>query len=711
MSNVLSRYAPVLLESPHVTAIRGLLYAFALTLYLRPVSSMAGIVTAICAGLVAMPVAIVAHRHHLRVAAALVVAPLTVLGAAVVSDYLLDRGPLAAIFGVKAALALADVVTFGLIGFVSVFLLRLLAIRVRVLSLLEVAFVAGSVAAALSDHRNRMINRPRFLSDWAWSQGIDPATVFVAVGGAATLVAALLFLRSQRVLKLVTTVVLLVFLGAGFFLVSDKRIRSPDAADPLGLSGKRHGKSPREGDGTGDNPFKNDYRPPSAPQPAAVAVLRDDFEPRDGVVYFRQRTLSRYNGVHLTADARQDADVLVDYPSEEVVEAPHVQAGAAHVEVPTTMYLVVDHPQPVALTHAQRLRMVDNPNPRRFVAAYEVESKVLAVPSGRLLGYHSMPASWSAERRRHYTTLPDDPRYGALAEQIVREVDPRFAHDDLAKAFAVKRYLEREGFYTRRSKHASERDPTASFLFGSLRGYCVHFAHAAVYLFRSEGIASRVALGYAVQTTKRGGGSAMLIMSDRAHAWPEIHLAGIGWVTFDIYPERTDMPPASAVDYDLEKMLGELARRDPTAGVGPQVARTVIPWRVLGRSGALLMLLLLAAGFGVKLFRRAAPLFAGEHAYWRVAYIATLDRLGDVGHGRRRGETRERHAARVSQSVPHLARLTEAHMAVAYGSQRTISRQAYRTLVVAVSDELKDNTRGLRRFMGLINPISWIWTR
>ena len=38
---------------------------------------------------------------------------------------------------------------------------------------------------------------------------------------------------------------------------------------------------------------------------------------------------------------------------------------------------------------------------------------------------------------------------------------------------------------------------------------------------------------------------------------------------FDIYPEQTDEQPAAPVDYDLEKMLGELARKDPTAGVNP----------------------------------------------------------------------------------------------------------------------------------------------
>ena len=141
--------------------------------------------------------------------------------------------------------------------------------------------------------------------------------------------------------------------------------------------------------------------------------------------------------------------------------------------------------------------------------------------------------SWSSETRTHYLTLPDDPRYGALAREILRDMDPRFVGDPLMGAMTIKRYLETEGYYTRSETHKSATDPTASFLFGSLRGYCVHFAHAAAYLFRSQGMATRVALGYAVETQKLGGGSSMLIMSNHAHAWPEIHLAGIGWLPFD----------------------------------------------------------------------------------------------------------------------------------------------------------------------------------
>jgi len=312
--------------------------------------------------------------------------------------------------------------------------------------------------------------------------------------------------------------------------------------------------------------------------------------------------------------------------------------------------------------------------------------------------------------------VPDDPRYAALAEIIARSVDPRFAGDDLARAYAVKRHLEREGFYTMRSTHTSTVDPTASFLFGSLRGYCVHFAHAAVYLMRSLGVASRVALGYAVQTGKRSGGSALLVMSDRAHAWPEIHLEGVGWITFDIYPERTDMPAPAPVDYDLERLMGELARGDRTAGVRPQGSPLKIPWRLLGTASAVLLGALLLLAYLVKLTRRLAPGLAGRQAYTRRAYIATLDRLADLGLQRRRGETRERHAARIAAISPHMPELTRLHLRLALGPTRGGqdaggARVQVRTLARMVSRDLQQHVHWPRRLLALLNPIGWLRTR
>lgn len=702
------------LEPHYVTVIKATLYAGAIALYATPLSSPWGVLSAVTLGWVAMVLAKIAHRRHMRLGIVLPVAIPLLLAAVVLGEQPLRRSAISEYLGHHAAFIVADVVTFGLLALAVVFMLRFLAHRVRVLSLLEVVFVTGAVVATLADHRNRMLNRPRFLSDWAWSLGIDPTHVLVAIGAAIALLSALLFLREQTLLKLMTTVVLLVLLGALYYGLGGDRVDSVRPADSLGLSGKgRSGKAGkgRTGSGGSPNPFKDNYNASTPAQPVAVAILRDDLTAAGGVIYFRQRVLSDFNGVHLTANPRWDRDVITKLPSNGGSTAQLAQQPEAHSKLPTTMLLLVDHPQPPALTHAQHIELITNPNPRQFVAAYDVQSQVLSVAPRRLVGRASIPGSWSKKKAKHYTTLPDDPRYQTLADAVVRDVDPRFADDDLARAFAIKRYLEREGFYTRSSTHASKKDPTASFLFGNLRGYCVHFAHAAVYLMRSQGIAARVALGYAVQTAKRTGGSTILIMSDRAHAWPELHLEGVGWVSFDIYPERTDMPLVAAVDYDLEKMLGELARHDRTAGVVATPGAAIVPWGLITLVVVGLCCFAAALLFAAKVVRQVAPILARDpHRYARLAYVAVLDRFCEIGQARRSGETRERYAARLAAISPNFVELTAAHLGYAFGSARPMETQGYRLLVERVQRDFRRNVRAWRRLVGLANPISWLWT-
>ena len=68
----------------------------------------------------------------------------------------------------------------------------------------------------------------------------------------------------------------------------------------------------------------------------------------------------------------------------------------------------------------------------------------------RLIGRGSLPSDWSAEKKAYYLATPDDPRYESLANEIIREVDPRYVNDTFVKALAIKRYLEEKGFYTRK---------------------------------------------------------------------------------------------------------------------------------------------------------------------------------------------------------------------------------------------------------------------
>ena len=748
--------APEPADSLGLTALKTLVLGAAALLFLLPLATPAGVGAGVGGVAVGALLARFAAKRRLRVLPTVAISLGIGALAFVLSDWVTGSDAAPASLGVGTALQLADALQFGLLALAVVFLLRVLTQRWPAAGVLEVGLVVAAVAYTFGAHRNHMIHQPRFFTDWALTHGLDPTLLLKGCGALAISVSVILLLRAQQARKLVSSLLIVAATAiAVVLLIDDERIQPKIDTNGLGLSDEEQkakeddkgkqtaggkddkgkdgkgkgdgGKGKGDGEGKGgkgdgkggggQGGFADSYDNQSPPQPVAVVLFKDDYDNDLGVLYFRQLSLSRYDGNHLVAPdpTVYDRDVLVEYPLEAPVAADAIQELTFHVKVPTSMYLMVSHPQPIALSHATELLPLDNPNPSRFVAAYDVVSHALSVPVQRLMGRRSVPDDWDAERRQHYLAIPDDPRYEALADEVVREVDPRFMNDDVMRAWEIKRYLEKNGYYTRTETYKDAVDPAAAFLFGTKRGYCVHFAHAAVYLLRSQGIAARVALGYAAPTRHRSGGSAMLILNHWAHAWPEIHVEGVGWVTFDIYPEDSDEPPPAAVDVELENLLGELARDDKSGGKRPEPDRDgfSIPWGLLGLGLGGVLVAMILGGFGVKVTRRVQPALASPHAMPRVAYRAALDALTDVGHTRDQGETREAHARRVAQLAPSFIPLTGAHLSHALGRPATEPEDAarFQTLARQVRSELRKTIPWHRRLLGALNPFGWTRTR
>lgn len=720
-------------ENAPLLVLKALLHMFAVWLYLRGLASTPAIGAA-AGGVALATLAAVGSRRRLRAGVAVGLAGLSLVAAWGLSEWLLDSTGLWMGVPPQATLYGADMAFFGLAAFGIIFLLRDLSGRARLFSVLEAAFVVGAVVYLFAAHRGLTLDQPRFFSDWAWSTGRDPQLILRGLGAIVAGLSVLMLLEAQRLTKILLSLLTLLLLGGLVYgFIKDLRIEPKVDTGGVGLTeqeqnrkgGSANGKDDKDkdgkgGGGQGDKDGKGGKGnggggagdglsggSPPTPNPVAVAVFHATYEPPSGILYFRQQVLSFFDGNHLVVDPerRYDRDVIVDFPHGSPELATPTQNPEFHTQVPTSMYLLVDHPQPFALSGSAELTPKANPDPRRFVAAYGVTSLVANMPPNRLVGRASIPSDWSEEERAYYLATPDDPRYQALAEEILRTMDPRFMSDDLMKALVIKNYLETKGFYTRKKTYNDVADPTAAFLFGDMHGYCVHFAHSAAQLFRSVGIASRVAIGYAVDTRLQGGGSTVLIMADRAHAWPEIHVDGVGWVTFDIYPERSDEEPQPMVSRSLESMMGELAREDHTAGRGgdPNAHGWDIPWEALGWGLLLTLAGLLLLAYAVKVGRRLAAATSD-----RFAFAAALDALGDLGLRRTPGETRERFAERLGALVPSLKPMTRAHLRAALGRGADADVRALRQQVKA---ELRTHLPWWRRALAALNPFGWIWTR
>lgn len=695
--------APTSRQSRGLAVLQAIVLLAGASFFLVPIATSLGLFSGLC-GLGLACLLAFRHAASVKLSSGLVVATGVVLvGLLFHRFFLAFELPLPP----EWMLTLADASSLFFIGLGAGFGVRLVASRVRWLSVLEFVLVIVAVANALASHRHERIHQPRLLSDFAWMNGLDPQGLLAGLGVLVVVLAAMLLLRAKKGTRAVLALALLLLFGLlALQLGPERPVKKVDDND-LGLTKndedgeEKDGESSADG-GSGDGKGNGGGggRSNKPPDPVAVALLQDDL-PDTPVLYFRQAVRSRLVGDKLELDdsGRFDTDVPRVVPTAGSLEFPSPQSPLLHDTFRTSMFLLVDHAQLPGLGHVRGFTMLENPDPRRFVAVYDVTSSLLSRPPERLFGRQALPDSWSDEERAWYTALPNDPRYKQLSDEIVRDVDPRFVGDDVMKAFAIKQYLEKKGFYSLKQKQLVGDTPTASFLFGELKGYCVHFAHAATFLFRSQGIPARVALGYGVQTQRRGAGSAVLIFGADAHAWPELYLDGVGWVTFDISPEASDEPPRPPMEQELEVVFGELARKDPTAK--PPVAKLLsIPWGRVSLSG---LGLLVVAAYLVKVARR---LQRGTHAH---AYRAVLDWLSDAGVRRHYGESRERHAQRVAALAPSFVPLTSAHLQLALGGPS--EGPDVRALTRKTLSELWANAPWPVRLRALFNPIGWWFTR
>jgi len=640
------------------------------------------------------------------------------------------RGILTGGSGLASALgpvsALRVTTTFSAM-FVSVIVsatLRACSKRRPLFGVFELLLVAVAFAQLFVPHRHGAINRPFYLADHIIALGWDPTWLFLFVGGTATALGLVLLLREQgfgrAVLNLGIVAILL-----GLIVVATPMVGMPpppDGGGGLGLrpedrqatDGDQRQPGSRGGPANGELEFRDKYETGGERVPVAVVLFHDDYSPPSGVYYFRQGAFSQYNGRKLVVSGRRDVDddLIPVFPSRplEIESAPELNDNRGPLE--TTIALMADHTQPFALEAPIEVEPMQNPSPNRFKRVYRALSGVLTADPMAMLDARLGSSGWGEQLWAHYTETPPDGRYALLARQIVEDLPPELRESPVAKAFAITQWLGQEGIYSLKNEHSAAEDPTSSFLFGDLTGYCVHFSHAATYLMRSVGVPARVATGYAVSEAARQGGSSLLLSGAASHAWPEVYLDDFGWVVFDVYPERALDPPEQPMDADLQRLLGELAR-----GASPiPLSATDLPkLRELARrmtvtTGtwiALLLLLVLCLLYLVKAWRRVVPRFAPSGALPRLVYRAELDRLADVSVSRTTGESREAFARRNLDRLPSFASLTDAHLASAFGDH-TVDSAALRDQAAGVKRDLQAAFPRWRRFLGLITPWSWL---
>lgn len=168
--------------------------------------------------------------------------------------------------------------------------------------------------------------------------------------------------------------------------------------------------------------------------------------------------------------------------------------------------------------------------------SYEVTSYV--PPSPDSIPASVFAAAADAELPQSLERFLDLP--GRLPRLVTREADlvvrEAGATTPYEQAVALERYFQREFTYSLTSAPAGAgEDDMVAFLLSGV-GYCEQFAGTFAAMARHLGIPARVAVGFTPGTPDPKKPGLWRVSTADAHAWPEVYIAGVGWMPFEPTP-------------------------------------------------------------------------------------------------------------------------------------------------------------------------------
>ena len=86
--------------------------------------------------------------------------------------------------------------------------------------------------------------------------------------------------------------------------------------------------------------------------------------------------------------------------------------------------------------------------------------------------------------------------------------------------------------YTLKPDPLDKQKPIDSFLQGTQKGYCVHFAAAFTYMARVAKLPTRIVTGFMINTDEALD-NYLVVREYTAHAWVEVYLKGQGWTRIE----------------------------------------------------------------------------------------------------------------------------------------------------------------------------------
>ena len=393
-----------------------------------------------------------------------------------------------------------------------------------------------------------------------------------------------------------------------------------------------------------------------ATTPVAVIVFYSDYRPDLGVYHFRPQPVDR-------PDASRPKGRRLRYRVAEIVaQDRRLVQGWEGQHSPVVV-----------------------PDKETFAAVYEMVSTVPEQETIELMQQAPFRPSAVLEKTA----------YSDLLEQILPEQD---REHPLRAAMRIKLWLERHRAQGPESTQGAVEDS----LLQNRPVNQKNFTQAAQELLRAAGISSELVSGYAIRADQKGTGSFLLITEEDRRWWLELSEPGYAGLEIDLFPLDAPEQSQGPENLDMQRQLGELARAreprfKPLAGLGS------------GTLGlAIFALVMLCGGYLIKLYRQARAYFAPPKLLTRVSYQRVLDRLAEVKELRASGETRYEFSQRLKSRVPSLQPLTQNFQRATLGPPGSGDPGQASALARACLEEIARGYPRRRRWLGALNPFSWL---
>ena len=575
--------------------------------------------------------------------------------------------------------------------------------RIRSFLYVEALTVCIAVISLCSGHRNFHLDQPKIVTSLAWYFGVNNIYMLITVGIAfATASIAYLYCASvairprtesgpvllsiSRKRFAILSILALVFLVPLLALQSIlygyyHQTMQTRIANGVGMESKE-----------GVSPLSFQSALGSSNQPAALVRLEGDYtdNPFIPMLYLRENALSQFNGKELVFAGRGFDSDLPTITTSESFSRTEDSELLERTPIIQSIYTLADHNNAFAIDYPVSIVQLKNPRPKRFKSSYRAYSIAPAYPLRSLSAKPVGDPRWTPEIRAHFTQPHSDTRYGELAKEITRD-----AQTPIDKMTALTDYLSRTAIYTLTPNHTVEphEDPVAPFLFGDHRGYCVHFAHALVYMARSLGLPARIGTGYLTDLSQARDGHILLRMSDR-HAWAEVFIQNIGWTPFDVQPDQVESHAETEVDAKLlEELMGilepgeEILPNELTENE-PGMSEDDVIWLPSKAHLYGFIAALLGLGILVKVSIRRRWKFTsnpGKRVRW--SYISVSSVLLDMNYERILAETTTDFACRAP--VENLASLSKLLNQVAFNPRAGVTNHEIDQIMNDVQRELQ----------------------